>query len=65
MDLEVAGLKPCPFCGGQIALVPITRKIGDDPSYYFACDSCFIESRISLSKEQTIAHVNSRVELEP
>lgn len=56
-------LRPCPFCGGELELIPINYRINDnlvETRWYFTCNGCFIESRIGLSKEATIEHANGR-----
>ncbi len=61
MDPQELSIKPCPFCGNQIILVPTLLQLGDKAlAYYWSCSGCHIESSISMSKEQTIKHANSR-----
>lgn len=60
MEVAVDKIRPCPFCGGNIVIIPITRQFGESPNYYFSCQSCHVESRISLTKELTLKHANSR-----
>lgn len=56
-------LRPCPFCGGQLEIIPISYNISDnlkETRWYFTCNDCYIESKVGLSKEQVIKHANSR-----